>query len=517
MFQPPANLGDLADLPDLKTALLDLWNLQSPDLRRKINYMGDFTTIAAGNRNYVDPRQEPATGAAAAVPWNGFPRLLSRFYQDATSEAARARAEEVADILTPELYWFEQVDGGYQLQAASPHELPLYTSNTLDLALLRQIARPLRELLADGNVGDEILQFRRQQDEYLEWHVDRAQDGNIRRISFTAEPPDYWRALAEVAPDRVVKLYQDHVDSQIQKADIFYPPRVAIFGRFEDGTNGWLEVTGYGGRYNPLNPWTTTQGIMHLTHGANTLGAEVNLAGQASVARPVDALVVAPGQDPAPEIVRIACGNYGGINRSSDPNIGIAVGKQVQAGNRITLTDPVGLYISRIDLSGLSGPNGEALSAIAGHVTRGTDDPFEPRILRFEVKLPAGSSFTLSDCRFDNRPLVRGGQIARESTIQLYVNVYAASSDTTPSNCLARPCRHPDNQQIFGFTDNAGNCEGATSLSWLLSTPYEGGDGGSGAGIGLAPAWEEPERRVTRQEEITIPPKTGYAWNKRNY
>ncbi|OWK22192.1 hypothetical protein AJ88_15765 [Mesorhizobium amorphae CCBAU 01583] len=139
-----------------------------------------------------------------------------------------------------------------------------------------------------------------------------------------------------------------------------------------------------------------------------------------------------PGQDPAQEILRIACGGYGGINRSSDPNIGLAVGDQVHAGNRITLADPVGLYISRVDLTGLRGPNGELLGDAAGHVVRGSDDPFEPRILRFEVELPAGSAFTLSDCTFDNRPLRRGGQISRETTIQLYANIYPGSADKQP-------------------------------------------------------------------------------------
>ena len=31
------------------------------------------------------------------------------------------------------------------------------------------------------------------------------------------------------------------------------------------------------GTYNPYNRWNTTDGIMHLTHPANTLSAEIKL------------------------------------------------------------------------------------------------------------------------------------------------------------------------------------------------------------------------------------------------
>ncbi|MBB2708416.1 hypothetical protein N2597_22565 (plasmid) [Rhizobium sophoriradicis] len=516
MFHPPANQDDLAESPDLKNVFLELWNRQSPDLEIEVNYMGDFVTIAAGNPNFVDPRQSPTIGDPASVPWNGFPRLLSRYYQDTTSEAARARAEEVAEILTPVVYWFVQRNGRTSLRSALAYQLPLHATNDLGLDELIQIARPLRELLPSGDVGDEILQSRRQQDEYLEWHVDRNSDGTIRRIIFTAEPPDYWRALAKIAPDRVVELYREHVDQHIQKSDLFYPEHVAVFGRFADSSHGWLEVPTFGGQYNPLNPWTTTKGVMHLTHAANTLGAEVNLAGEASVLRSVDSLPVKPGQDPAPEIVRIACGAYGGINRSSDPNIGLAVGNQVRKGDRITLTDPVGLYIAKIDLNGLSGPDGEALGSISGSVTRGHNDPFEPRILRYVVQLPEGSRFTLSDCRYDNRPLVRGAQIARETTVQLYVNVYPGSAVGGAKECVGRPCRHPDNGQIFDIGDNRGNCAPVGDPSWLTATPYEGANKDVLAKK-VSSGWKEPQQRVLTTEKVSVPPERGYNWNKRGY
>ncbi|OWK22193.1 hypothetical protein AJ88_15770 [Mesorhizobium amorphae CCBAU 01583] len=105
----------------------------------------------------------------------------------------------------------------------------------------------MRTLLPDNKLGDPIPQFRRQQDEYLEWHVDRASNGAIQRITFTAEPPDYWEALASIAPDRVLELYRKHVSPNIQKSELFYPDRVVVFGQFSDGTRDWIEVPSLGG------------------------------------------------------------------------------------------------------------------------------------------------------------------------------------------------------------------------------------------------------------------------------
>ena len=471
VFNPPANQDDLSDRPDDRDAFIELWNRNRTPADNRYFYMGDYVTRAARNPNYVDPRVTPPSGLPAPVPWNGFPRLMSRFYDDGSSEAARARADEVADILTPWLYW-SPPDGG--IESASPHHFRFFAAvANVTEEFLREVARPLHAVNPDGTIGAPIPQFRRQQDEYLEWHVDRNPDDTIRSISLTAEPPDYWQALAEVAPDRVLELYRRHVAEEVQEADLFYPERVAAFGWTANGTGRWVLVPELGGAYNPLNRWTTLDGIMHLTHRANTLGAEVNLAGDASVPRPVDSAPRTPGQSPSPEILRIACGAYGGINRSSDPNIGLDVGDFVRDGNRVTLTDPVGLYIGKVDLAGLLGPNGEALEAVAGKTVRGTEDPFEPRILRYEISLPEGTGYTLSDCTFDNRPLLRGGQIARQTTIQLYANAYPGTADPTEVACERMVCRRPDNAEVFLAGSLAG-CPVGDSPYWVLTEPYEG-------------------------------------------
>ena len=38
----------------------------------------------------------------------------------------------------------------------------------------------------------------------------------------------------------------------------------------------------HGGAYNPRNMWNTARGAMHLTHPANSLGAEIKLAADAA-------------------------------------------------------------------------------------------------------------------------------------------------------------------------------------------------------------------------------------------
>jgi hypothetical protein len=216
---------------------------------------------------------------------------------------------------------------------------------------------------------------------------------------------------------------------------------------------------------------------MHLTHAANTLGAEVNLAADASSVWASDKMPPpADPQAPTPEIRRVACGGYGGINRSSDPLIGMGVGDAVGSGARVTLTDPIGLYVANADLASLAGPAGQSIPD-ALTIVRGNDDPFDPRILRFEVSLKAGTPFGLEECKLDGRPLRSGGQIARKTTMHLYANAYPGNHDDTALGCGGRPCRNPQRTEIFsiGPRDAVEPCPEPADTIWLMATPFEGG------------------------------------------
>ena len=366
------------------------------------------------------------------------------------------------------VYWY----GPEGFMEVPKHHLPYYESRPEKFPSVR-FAQPLREWV-DNKAVDPIPRYRRQQDEYLEWYATYNSAGHLDKIAFTVEPPEYWEALALVSRQRLVELYQELVGVQVLEEDLFFQNDLAVAGPSRGGREAWYPL-GWKGKYNKLNKWTTTDGIVHLTHRANTLGAEVRLAAEASQVYETD-LNEEGKPDPSviDEIKRIGCAQYGGINRSSDPLIGKGVGRAVASDNRITLTDPIGLYIGSVNIDDLRGPEPDQ---IIGHealkVLRGKDDLYEPRILRIEVKLPEGRSFALDQCFIDGRQLKRGGQIARLITLQLYATPYPDSANLeTIRRCNGMECRHPDNTDLL---INVGNeCPAADDLYWLLATPDDG-------------------------------------------
>ena len=135
--------------------------------------------------------------------------------------------------------------------------------------------------------------FYRPQDEYCEWHVTRDATGRIIRVTFTSEPPEYWQALhGDTLPDVNNKptysftgdpkllhdLYREYVSSDVELADLECSEDLV------DYTDPRHPLVVYPrGSYNPYNRWNTTGGIMHLTHPANSLSAEINLGAQATI------------------------------------------------------------------------------------------------------------------------------------------------------------------------------------------------------------------------------------------
>jgi hypothetical protein len=107
-----------------------------------------------------------------------------------------------------------------------------------------------------------------------------------------------------------IKKMNDLDLSPTEEADLFLTP-------FDDQTNRqkWL--------YNPTNPYnfgTNTGTIIHLIQPANTLGAEIDIAAQATVIR----------KDPQGQVVTnsdqlIKCSKYGNPNRNSDPTVSLPI------------------------------------------------------------------------------------------------------------------------------------------------------------------------------------------------
>lgn len=422
--------------------------------------------------NYFDPRAG-AADATAPIPWNGFPRALDRWHKvlGNPTPAKQGLAEATADVVVEYLFWWEIGKKGKRAIRRIPAHL-------VGLLSPERQASARRARLGSGS-GKELLMCYRQQDEYCEWHADHDDQGRLVRLSFTAEPPEYWTFLAEKEPELVLRLYKELVGPQVEAGDLFYPDSPVVYGVGKDGVAKWLPFAEKG-EYNRYNKWNSTHGAVHLTHPANTLGAEINLAAQASLVYQSDKDGPDPTYDDDPALTRIACAGYGGVNRSSDPSIGEQVGIQVLAGKCVSLTDPVGLYVAKVDLSTLErevkGQRVPVPEAQVLVVQRGDADAARPRKLHLTLQAPAGADWTLGDCFLDNRRLERGGQVARKITMVLYADVRNGGVDDTVNGCSNTVvCRHPDSAGFFGTFDpeDVPNCGEATAGDWAQEIPCE--------------------------------------------
>jgi hypothetical protein len=250
------------------------------------------------------------------------------------------------------------------------------------------------------------------QDEYLEWRTEGPPE-RITRVTFTCEPPEYWESLAEGYPtdyqgprntpsggdhQKVLALYQQLVSPKVQLAELLK-----------------------NGVYNPFNKWNTTDGIVHLTQGANTLGAEIDLAAKATILRNhADGTPVTDGE----ELVNCSPG-FGTNTRASDPHIAQVVNGLAIQGYSLTLRNPVGLYIDSLNTTGWTkpGPGGKGIPTgsefwriIRGHDTYGLRAVYE---VPAGVLRPDGQQMTVSDIKIGGIPIQYGGQIAKMILMKL--------------------------------------------------------------------------------------------------
>jgi hypothetical protein len=240
----------------------------------------------------------------------------------------------------------------------------------------------------------------RPQDEYLEWFVTK-QAGKITKITFTCEGPEYWEALAHGYPlsytgpktsgatgdkKKLLALYQKYVSPKVLMEDLFV-----------------------NGNYNRLNKWNTKNGAMHLNQRNNTLGAEINIAAQATILRQQGGKVLT---DPD---ALIKCGKYGAPGRASDPTIGAMVNALARDGFFVTLQNPVGLYIDSLDTTGWKKPNGSPVDPGYWRILRGTAG----KILRAVYEVPTGEGFAVGDILIGGEKIEFGGQIAEKITMKL--------------------------------------------------------------------------------------------------
>lgn len=411
--------------------------------RIKGNFDDEIANAPAGNKLFFSEVANAATSTELAVPWNAFPLAIKR--QHPTNVMARwDAAEQLASI-------DRSPDGA---SVPMPHRL---------------------------------------QDEYCEWFAYRSPAGGpITRIVFTAEAPEYWIELARHDFDRVVELYQQHVSPLVQPDDLKLRQDI-VFGD---------EVLPKG-TYNPYNEWNTAKGVMHLTHPANTLGAEINLAARATV----------PRRDISgnrvTEVRRFACGsNFGDPNRSSDPNIGLGVNLTAlpaapgAARHSITLANPVALYLDRIAPGVITDEDDNPLPGwfkiMRGAVGRGLMSVLEP---------PPGATFGLDKVQIIGRKLTHGGQVAEQIQMVLYAKTTNLGHAAPPVERCAFHCCRPDTavpveQVNLRHAREAARCFGASSKD---AFPELIGDGAGPAGVAApaAAASTTARRKLTRVGEGT--------------
>ena len=226
------------------------------------------------------------------------------------------------------------------------------------------------------------------QDEYCEWSVSRDNTTHkITKVTFTSEGPEYWTFLAAVDPEKVLQLYQQHVNPAVHHAHLFH-----------------------NGEYQPRNRWnnSTTTGAMHLIQENNTLGAEIELAAGASIPR------MRGGSFITDEQGLIECGKYGQGDRHSDPLIGAVVNELARNKSDVTLANPVGLCIAGLSVAGWTTPDGSAPLSY-WKITRGTPQ----KALRAVFEVPAGKPFVVGDIKINGKNIDFGAQIADFITIKL--------------------------------------------------------------------------------------------------
>ena len=148
---------------------------------------------------------------------------------------------------------------------------------------------------------------------------------------------------------------------------------------------------------------------MHLSHPANTLLAEIQLAADGTVLRTKDEQLVLEADQ------LICCGAYGGLNRSSDPNIGNSVNQLAQLGILISLQDPVALYMDSLNTAGWTKPDGKTPVGNYWKIIRGQPG----MMVRAVCEVPPEEGFIISDILIGGEPLKYAGQIAQGIKMKL--------------------------------------------------------------------------------------------------
>ncbi|NOK05142.1 MULTISPECIES: hypothetical protein [Myxococcus] len=420
-FLAPANQIDFPEDPTAQKKLNEAWNFNLTGFTDQ-GITGNPWNMSnsANNTWYFNPAQtDTAQGSYAAIQWNAFPGRLGFYFGGQGGTNAKG-------LVLPEEDLLALADTGRTKDGTPFSDLP-------------QITNPCTgDVSHYGPFGP-----RGWQDEYCEWSVERDSQGNILRIDFTCENPEYWNTLWAVDPNKVLELYRSTLGKRQIALEDLYLMDPSTGRPVEDPSTGRPA-------YNPLNRWnsgpvsTASQGgAMHLTSTPNTLQTEIGLASAATVPRPV-------GNSNAQTL--ICCAQYGQPARNSDPHIGLSVNQLVappnpqRPSNKATLANPPGLYIQMPDFSGYQTPD-QTNAAEFWTIVRGTSSLTDPDgrpmpgnyILHATFRVPPNKRYTVSDITINGQKIRWAGQVAQTFLMQITGMGLAQPSRAPVQDCVGVP------------------------------------------------------------------------------
>lgn len=412
---PPAGIKDF-DLGSNPQDLYTKWH----------QWIADGVAPDASVPAWYDSLNPPSGTApqTAAPPWQGMPRISL------------------------------VLNGNDVLRAAQTIEHPVEFGSGPDPLLVKE------DPFLDSS-GQPVHGFKyRPQDEYLEWACQRDPDGVVREIWFTCEGPEYWNMIADSDWNLLVNLYAGILNVSAQSIDQSKLRFSQTLTRKEAFAGG-AQRTFPANSYNPYNDYNIA-GAVHLTQGANTLGAEINLAMSGSL------IWGNPPKTTDPEL--ICCARYGSPNRFSDPTIGKEVNDLARQRMFVTLRDPIGLYIASISANNFTDWNGNPIPDLSSYFvpTRKSDDG--SLILRAVFKVPAGvmkngTQARVGDLNYLGRPIVTGGQVAHAITMHLFAQAIPGAPAQQSQNCKAHPCSAPNHPGFIIPTPIGTPCPGALTMA----------------------------------------------------
>lgn len=401
----------------------------------------------------------PSSAAAAAVTWGAFPGRLQQYFSQ-NPPVAPANPYNLTDTAI-----FSLADTGYT-DATRTQSFPDIPKTLCPQAEWGTAVPPDPTLVKTfGPYGP-----RGWLDEYCEWSAARDAAGNLVRIDFACENPEYWNTLWKVSPDQVRQIYDETLNWDA-------PQERQVAVALEDlqllDGQGNPVIDPETGRpaYNPLNRWnsgpiavrsgtaSSSGGAMHLTSTPNTLQTELGLAGTSTPQ-------FQTGNQDAQAL--ICCGQYGQEYRNSDPHIGQSVnqlvgGEALGTPQLVCLADPVGLYIQvpqnpaafqfgpNVVVGKL--PNGAQASDV-WQIVRGstqvidkvTGQPFGGNLVLHAVCqipsawLAADPNLTLADILINGNPIEWAGQVALQFEIGLFARPLALPAGFPPPTPSSVPC-----------------------------------------------------------------------------